>query len=88
MLYFIKTNSSVSRIGFVVSKKVGSSHVRSRIKRLLREVFRAQLPIIKPGFDIVVVARHAIVTEDYTGITATVVGLLKRARLVVGGQKK
>ena len=46
-----------NRLGVTVSKKVGKAVVRNRIRRLVKESFRLQAARLKPGFDIVVVAR-------------------------------
>lgn len=48
------------RLGLSVSKRVGGSVDRSRVKRLLREAFRAEAPTLTPGVDYVLVARPAI----------------------------
>ena len=45
-----------SRFAIVVSKKVHKSAVgRNRIRRRFFEVIRAQIPIMKPGMDVVVI---------------------------------
>ncbi|HNQ78445.1 MAG TPA: ribonuclease P protein component [Acidobacteriota bacterium] len=45
------------RLGLTVSKKVGGSVVRNRVKRVLREAFRRQRALIAGSFDIVVNAK-------------------------------
>jgi len=45
------------RLGITVSKRVGKSVQRNRVKRLIRESFRQLRPRIKTEYDIVVVGR-------------------------------
>jgi ribonuclease P protein component len=82
VIYRVANFSAVNRIGFVVSKKVGPSHVRNRCKRLLREAMRQFLPEIVRGYDLVVVARPSLAEEGFTGTYQIMAKLLRKAKLV------
>ncbi len=56
--------TTVIRVGFTCSKKVGNAVARNRAKRRLREIARAILPTEgKPGFDYVLVGRYEKTVE-------------------------
>jgi ribonuclease P protein component len=69
------------RIGFSVSKKLGGSVRRNRIKRRLREACRACSPVLKSGFDAVFVARSRIAGASFDEIVRTVNELFRKAGL-------
>jgi ribonuclease P protein component len=48
------------RLGLAVPKSVGSAVTRNRLKRRLREVWRAGLERVPPGRDYVLVARDGL----------------------------
>ena len=65
VLYCRPNRSRENRVGITVSKKLGKAVVRNRVRRRLREIYRLNEHLFRPGFDIVVVARHRSVSAEY-----------------------
>ncbi len=61
VILYRKNGLKYTRTAFVSSKKVGNSVERNRSRRLMRAAYKAVEPVIKSGYDIVFVARAAII---------------------------
>ena len=72
---------TLTRYGLSVSKRLGKAVTRNRVKRLLREILR--LTPLKPGWDIIFIARPAAANANYTVLEKSVDSLLFRAGLLV-----
>jgi len=68
------------QVGFSVSKKVGDSVTRNRVKRRLREQFRQFMPRLKTGL-YVIVARNAAAKADSKTLSNSLHYLLRRQGL-------
>lgn len=76
-------NLGVTRHGFSVGKRMGKAHTRNRLKRQIREAVRVRHAGIKPGYDLVWIARNSLTEETgFWTIDQTVESLLRRARLL------
>jgi ribonuclease P protein component len=69
------------RLGFVISKRIGNAVVRNRVRRVMREIMRLWLPLLKPGYDIVLVPRNELISQPYIEVKAALHQLINRAQL-------
>jgi len=64
VLYALKNGSKTNRLGITVSRKIGKSVRRNRLKRLVRENYRFYEEFVADGVDLVFVVRS---TEEMPG---------------------
>lgn len=83
VLFYLKNSLGYSRISFLASKKVGNSVKRHRATRLMREALRLSGQVIKPGYDLVVVARNTINDAGCDDVMQSLVSVLKKTRGVL-----
>ncbi len=67
------------RVGFTVSKKVGSAVERNRVRRRLRELVRRNgAPLMRPRCDYVLVGRRVALSRDFSAMGEELGSALKR----------
>ena len=82
-LYVKENRTETNRLGVVVSKKVGNSVVRHRVKRLVKENYRLSEQEYKRGYDLIFVARPDAKTAGFYEIKEAVEALLQRMNLLI-----
>ena len=84
LVMYVKENDlSTNRIGISVSKKVGNSVVRHRVKRLILESYRLHEDMFNSGLDMVIIARTTAKDKSYTDIKSAVMHLGKLHGILV-----
>jgi ribonuclease P protein component len=73
----------VTRVGVAAGKKLGSAVVRNRARRLMREAVRQHAPCMAPGWDMLLIARAAMVRVKMQDVASALESLLRQAGLVV-----
>lgn len=72
-----------NKVGISVSKKVGKSVIRSRVKRLIKESYRLNNSDLKCGYDFVFVARTSLKDKKYKDVETAMINLFKKAGLYI-----
>jgi ribonuclease P protein component len=80
----LRTDLGTTRLGLATSRALGSAVVRNRVRRRLREAMRGLAPDLRPGWDVLVIARPGLVTADHGVLVETLARLLRRGG-VLGG---
>lgn len=75
--YAKRNREEVTRVGITVGKKIGGAVRRNRCRRVIREAYRALLPRVNRGWDIVFVARRRTVFLKSTEIRQIMESQLK-----------
>jgi ribonuclease P protein component len=81
---FLKTDLETTRFGLSTGRKLGGAVVRNRVRRRLRETLRVMAPSFQPGWDVLIIARPAIVDADQAALSTALRRLLQRGG-VLGG---
>ena len=72
------------QVGFSVSKKIGNSVQRNRAKRRLKACFSPLLPCVRPGYNLIFIARSGALTAPFLSMQKSMVTALQRAGVYVG----
>jgi ribonuclease P protein component len=80
----LRTDLEMTRFAMATGRVLGSAVVRNRIRRRIREVLRALEPNIQPGWDVLLIARPALIAADHETLVTTLRRQLARGG-VLGG---
>ncbi len=83
VLYYCPNGKEYNRVGFSISKKVGKSCVRNRIRRGYKEAFKAVDKHLVKGYDYIVIARKPAVDASFKQASKELYNLCRKGQLVL-----
>jgi ribonuclease P protein component len=84
---FRRSGLESTRFGVATGRKLGPAVTRNRVRRRLREALRAMAPSFQPGWDVLIIARPAVVEADHDALVGALRRLLERGG-VLGGSTR
>ena len=87
-MQMVKVDDEKAGIGFTVTKKVGNSPERNRMKRRLRAAAAACARDFRPGHDYVLLARREALSHPFAKLVADLGGLISRVHDPDAGNAK
>ena len=82
VVYCRKNPQGGSRLGLTASTKLGNAVTRNRARRRLRELYRLNQDQLRPGFDVILVARSRTVSASWRELNSTFFRLCKKLNLL------
>ena len=79
ILYVKKNKSDKTRVGFTITKKIGNSVTRNKVRRRMKEIYRLKLKDIKMGFDLVFIPKKNVVSMPYNELENSMIHIMKIA---------
>ncbi|KMT21743.1 ribonuclease P protein component [Clostridium cylindrosporum] len=82
VLYTLKNKKDINRVGISVSKKVGNSVIRNKVKRLIRESYRVNSESFNKGYDFIFIARQRSASADYNKVESAMKHLMRKSGII------
>lgn len=77
VMYLRKNELGYSRIGYTITKKIGNSVKRNKIKRRLKEIMRENFDNIDGEYDIILIPKKNSANIDFKTLKSAVIHILK-----------
>lgn len=84
VLYVRRNNMVNSRVGYSITKKIGNSVVRNKIRRRMKEIYRLNFDNIKNGYDLIFIPKRNIVDISFKDLESAMLHIMKLSKVYKG----
>ncbi len=82
ILYVNKNDLGYTRVGYSITKKIGNSVERNRIRRQMKEIYRLKFNLIKNNYDLIFIPKKNVVDLPYDKLESAMIHIMKLAKLL------
>lgn len=79
VLYVRKNDMGNTRVGYSITKKIGNSVVRNKIRRRMKEVYRLKFDGVKSNYDLIFIPKRNVTDISYRDLESAMLHILKIA---------
>jgi ribonuclease P protein component len=83
VLYVKKNNVGNTRVGYSITKKIGNSVVRNKIRRRMKEIYRLNFSSIRGNYDLIFIPKKNVVDISYKELESAMLHILKLAGVFI-----
>lgn len=77
ILYVRKNDQEVNRVGYSITKKVGNSVIRNKIRRRMKEIYRLNLLNLDEGYDLIFIPKKNVTEISYRELESAMLHIIK-----------
>ena len=82
ILYVMKNDLGYTRVGYSITKKIGNSVVRNRIRRQMKEIYRLKFDLIENNYDLIFIPKKNVVDISYEKLDSAMIHIMNLAKLL------
>lgn len=82
VLYIMKNDLGYNRVGYSITKKVGNSVVRNKIRRRMKEIYRLNFQELEGSYDLILIPKRNVVNISYDELESAMLHILKLTGII------
>jgi ribonuclease P protein component len=82
ILFRKKNNLGYTRVGYTITKKIGNSVVRNKLRRQMKEIYRLNFDKIDNNYDLIFLPKKNAVDISFKELESAMLHIMKLARVI------